>query len=882
MARGKRKKQVAVQENTSGDEPVKPRRSSMRVNLSYVSNLSDSGNAPSPKRTSTKSDEVTSEESTLTNEDHPKAAKKSKSKKANVDEDEDAATPASAANVTVIQALSPPNGSKVSEDVQSTSLTVIREKEQQLNKTCMRLKDAIMNKTQALFDKETELAIKTSEVLSPGYKSPVRKVREVGKSRSPSVKVNIGKNDQIVILGDGRKEHPVEVNSMLKRPSPEREQAALDINEDSMDCNQSIASTPKKSRLEASDKEKDSSGKSSETLPRIPVARLFAEGNDPNNSMSEISPPQTVISLKGTDANDNASKVNNISNISRLSNELNHTISPILSQGTRRSRLSLKKKLTKTIMQTSRLSTNGINESFVNRIPLTSSSFIERQNCNNVEKSNEKEVVKNCMTIDLGEKSDTNNGKAINVDESDSSKTLEVENCSSRSSMELTTDSAKMPIIRRTFQNIIRNSLKLDNISNTHEGRSFNQSTQKQTSPSVNQSKNAKEATVSELTQKVQNNGCQDDCTVNTVRTSLNVNTSLDQIISADPVVQKENQIPNNLELTKKGCPNHDEENDAMVIPRLSTCTVRCSMRVNTSLDSVRKSSSSKNTSNEESEKSDKITVQPTDTVNREKENNDKVVSRPSTSTIRSSMHVNTSLDSVRKSPVMKTVLDINKMLSMVEETSSTEDQSKASVYTSKNQSSGSDSQLENVSLMERIRNISATKQAQSTEEPNEKSISARKSSKANSTEEPNKKSINARKSSEAQNNRSNATRKSDGIENTSSSDAGVSSEEESNDSSTIRKSGDENSKSRRKSSTRIEDTSSKSRKSNGANHTNSSTNESSVVEATPYPTSRSVLLRTIIKNNIAMNTLDPRKFVDSSDDEKEFQSPVPKKTPNK
>ncbi|OXU20026.1 hypothetical protein TSAR_010451 [Trichomalopsis sarcophagae] len=818
MARSKRKKLVTRKESGDDDSfaTLRARRSSMRVNLSFVSSLSDSGLS---KRTTDESRETASEEPFVRNDGIVSTVKKCKTKKIVHNE---SLTSASDRNVTVVNGDShSPSTQTVTEQIQSTSLNIITEKEQQLNRSCMQLKDAIMRKTQAFFDKENELAIKTSEVLASGYvRSPIHNIGELDEDfgkRSPSIRVNLKKNEQVVMSGDGKRRNPVQISSMFSQSSPTREQSvSSDITED----DQSIVSTPKKIRTDSSSVGDNSSIRNSQTMLRIPVARLFAD-NDPNNSLSEVNPVNRVShsSPMETDANAQETSASAASNISRISNDLNYSTSPILSQGNRRSRLSLslKKKCQKNVSQApSRLSTTTVNESFINKGPLTCSSFIEIPS--NVNKINEE--TEESRTVNLAEKSNSvKNCKTIDLE--DNSKTIEIENSTNTSCMEITAVSSKMPIIRRSIQ---QQAHKSQNTITHSSSKNSSVSRQRLNSSTLIQNKESnKEVNALESVEHTNsNNMCQENCSTITARTSLNVNTSLDRISSVDHIVQKENKTPNNLQENAVNCENHtDKGSDPAAVQCQNTYSARSSMQVNTSLDSVKKSS---NTSNKNLESSNKLqSRQSTNSI---------------ATTVRSSMQVNTSLDSVRKSPSKKNS-DFNKMLSMVQETSTNENQSTESVYTSKEQSSESDSDLENVSLMERIRNISATKKNGDPKIPSNKASTANKSKEIKDAS-----SIIVNKST-------NKTRKSAANKNTSYNEA----ENENNNSSTTRK------------SVRLENNSSK-RKSIGGQNISSNSNESSVIEATPYPVSRSVLMKTMIKNSIATNTIDPRRFVNYSDDE--------------
>ncbi|XP_014214938.1 uncharacterized protein LOC106644088 [Copidosoma floridanum] len=806
-----RKKEIVNQDDSY---LVRKRRSSLRVNLSFVSNLSDT------ERTHNNDDydnDAAVDWSGAQNDKVLQVETPSKIRKIavihQVSEDT-ATTPGSVGNVTVIDAANrrplssnKNNVNKKSKEARSNTRIVIEEKELQLNKSCMQLKDAIMSKTKALFDEENELAIKTSEILtghSPIIAEP--ELDELRDQRTPSVKVNIGKNQQIVMSGDGKNKHPVEVNAM-KCQSKEKEALLLHKNDGSdnddcyMDCNQSIVSTPKKIRLSDNGSKNDKSiSRISDTGARIPVARLFVSTTDFNRTVSDLHLVQSLSSQKLNEPNEADKSSSEKAEKSLVSNFINQSGSPILSQGKRsKFSLTLKKKLTSTSSE----------ESFLNKQPLISSSLIEKKSDSD----------KSCPTIYVDNSKD--NSKTINIDDS-----------TSKSCMEITTISSHMPIVRRSFQNEIRKSLKLNSISILQNDSQLSTQLNKNT---------GKNSNLPVVEKAHSSNDYQEDCSVNTIRTSLNVNTSLDRITSVDSIAQKENKTPNNSTSTEISSKNQVEENNTTTVQRQSTFIIPTA-KPKKSLLLPRYSTKNKH---QMEKRSDKISGSPsTDynkqngnsnvacqksspTNNQEKGDNDKIIlsRQPSISTVRSSLQVNTSLDSVRKSPVAHNVLDFNKMVTMIEETTSHNNQSEVSTYSSNNQSCDSDDDQEGISLMERLRNISKSKKNES-REPSPKS-------KSKSISDSKRKKILGVDGTD-----SSVKRQSTNIEHVPLYNTRKSSKSRYSRASTSRKS----------------------------RRFGNMSNEASIVETTPYPASRSLLLKTIIKNNIAMNTIDPKKFIDLSD----------------
>ena len=163
MARGRKKK--LIKNIPEMNYPLRNRRSSMKVNLSFTSNLSDSVNSTFKGTKIENVKTLTEKSSTRTEDQIPSPPKKSK--KPIAPDRAEANTPANLADITVINARERllARYNKLSQQPEPKTLVDMNEKEQQLQKTCLELKNAIMYKTQAYFDKENELAIKTSEVL---------------------------------------------------------------------------------------------------------------------------------------------------------------------------------------------------------------------------------------------------------------------------------------------------------------------------------------------------------------------------------------------------------------------------------------------------------------------------------------------------------------------------------------------------------------------------------------------------------------------------------------------------------------------------------------------------------------------------------------------
>ncbi|XP_029154849.1 putative uncharacterized protein DDB_G0282133 [Nylanderia fulva] len=150
------------------DDSFKRRRTSLRVNLSYSENLTDSGNGSLWK---TEIDTEKGTDTVRTNRRLLRGKRNDtykKNRQADFDNEEDSRVK----NDTSKLVNKDTNISfHIKEGIQLKRLTVNLEdmnltiKEKALETNCKRLKDAILNKTQEIFDRENEFSIKTAMIL---------------------------------------------------------------------------------------------------------------------------------------------------------------------------------------------------------------------------------------------------------------------------------------------------------------------------------------------------------------------------------------------------------------------------------------------------------------------------------------------------------------------------------------------------------------------------------------------------------------------------------------------------------------------------------------------------------------------------------------------
>lgn len=162
------KRKIFASDTSDDDDSFKRRRSSLRVNLSYCENLTDSGNGSLWKT------EIESEKGTRKERDVVPANRRLSRGKRNdtyenknrqVDNEEDLRNDHTSKLVIKDTNIF----FHVKEGIQLKRLTVNLEdmniKEKTLETNCKRLKDAILNKTKEIFDSENELSIKTAMIL---------------------------------------------------------------------------------------------------------------------------------------------------------------------------------------------------------------------------------------------------------------------------------------------------------------------------------------------------------------------------------------------------------------------------------------------------------------------------------------------------------------------------------------------------------------------------------------------------------------------------------------------------------------------------------------------------------------------------------------------
>ncbi|XP_032662623.1 putative uncharacterized protein DDB_G0277255 [Odontomachus brunneus] len=159
------------------EENFKNRRSSLRVNLSYCTNLSDSGNG-SLGRTQTENDERRMNRLQIN-----KRLSSSKHRCNTSNRTSEITSERNKCSENDVSKLP----LQIKEGIQLKRLTInledINAKEQILAINCKRLKDAILNKTKEIFNKQDELSVKTAMVLTSQADCSVSNMRNLNTNK---------------------------------------------------------------------------------------------------------------------------------------------------------------------------------------------------------------------------------------------------------------------------------------------------------------------------------------------------------------------------------------------------------------------------------------------------------------------------------------------------------------------------------------------------------------------------------------------------------------------------------------------------------------------------------------------------------------------------
>ncbi|KAL6423234.1 hypothetical protein ACFW04_010117 [Cataglyphis niger] len=165
MSRDKRK--IFASDTSDEDDSFKRRRSSLKVNLSYCENLTDSGNG-SLWRTEIeidRKDTAQSNKRLLRNKRHDIYEKKNHQLDSHNEEDLQVKSDMNKLVISKNTNVSLRVKKKIQLKELRVNLEDINIKEKALEANCKRLKDAILNKTKEIFDRENEFSKKTAMIL---------------------------------------------------------------------------------------------------------------------------------------------------------------------------------------------------------------------------------------------------------------------------------------------------------------------------------------------------------------------------------------------------------------------------------------------------------------------------------------------------------------------------------------------------------------------------------------------------------------------------------------------------------------------------------------------------------------------------------------------
>ncbi|XP_071558882.1 uncharacterized protein Mcph1 isoform X2 [Temnothorax nylanderi] len=522
---------------------------------------------------------------------------------------------------------------KIKEGIQLKRLTVnledISTKERYLETSCKRLKDAIMSKTKQIFEKENELSVKTAAVLG----------NRENRSASSTHRPNIGNETVMLDITD---RHP-------KEKEPEEQYTDTSSDRQKKDRYSNIVATPSKSNGRRSlENTVDKS--------RLTQRRLFVEKDKQVEGQTKCRIIDDIVLEK---------------NLPLLSlRRANQSGSPILSGSNRRLSLVRARSKLRSQNQFESHNTYSTVHSVQNidiGMPIVCSTFIED----------------NAMAVDKGINNDVDTSRATHT----TNKVI---------SMEMTEVYGG---IRTSKEHVSLQNRNLD--ANNCNG---NRKEEKSKEGSMKRNKNASGLEDVKHMNKitVQNNTahfdlpCTDNASVHTDTTAIPMQVSIED----SAAVTKTREV-----LQTRKCDSKTKyQNERRTISLSDNSDkIRSSLDVNTSLDAVTETS-----------KARKFNInRRTNDANQDFaaviNNKESVISnnqRESVNTIRTSLQMNTSVDSKRKTWQRRSDKDDKNR-----NHSSIDTEYSSTTRHQENKETNDIDSLENISLIERLRNISMRNQ---------------------------------------------------------------------------------------------------------------------------------------------------------------------------
>ncbi|XP_015604832.1 WEB family protein At4g27595, chloroplastic isoform X2 [Cephus cinctus] len=625
----------------------------------------------------------------------------------------------------------------------------IENKDQYLNESCRDLKDAILSKTMQLFDKQNEYSIRTSQVMV--QKELMEAFVPIERLKSPRIRLIVENEDQVT-MSDGSSDSPVQMTSMRfsDKCITQAKQKSVDEppeTEDRLEDNESIISTPKKSIGK-----QNMSTVKCRIISVVRTKRLFEEQNksderrarnilnvsrsiDQNKHKTmELDSDETTMSDDGelesprkrlmTEdiALQKCLSNKNIINSPALDKEISQHQSPILTGTNRRlssSKVSLSlrsKELNPCSSSTLRHDKTSLSDNRNNDIlpaaPSVCSSYVEEY----IERMNQEQQETNDKVTSERNTGEDISELGITVNGSIPMEITEVQGLGlfAKGSASSKNSNLDEPVIHCKTNNEMRSSKLI-----IHD----------------------------------------DSNEADTYETSLNVNTSLDRTVDSGISCNKQfgslktikqfsksaMELNNIIEPTTEKCLKIVNEPKIGKVPTNplfkepatylksvlneeedSNSTVRTSLNVNTSIDGRFSLAQAENLylveespdleTEDKSEKSNVVNM----SMDEEELASDK---RESTSTVRTSLQMNTSLDNLKRCSLVRNKNNkrVQQLSTIDDETTEPIDQSSSDKSAQINLEKKSDddcryfNSLEDMSLIERLRNISRTKRISST-----------------------------------------------------------------------------------------------------------------------------------------------------------------------
>lgn len=568
------KRKIFASDTSDEDDSFKHRRSSLRVNLSYSENQTDSGNGSLWKT------EIENDKREADGMQTVRRLSRSKNtyqkNRQSVPDSKNMQAESDTKNATNNNSET---STWVKEGIQLKRLTVdledISTKEQYLETRCKRLKDAILHKTKQIFDRENELSVKTTMVLGS------QESRPASGAHNPNIR------NETVLLD-------ITDRHLKKKATGEYEQCPDTSSDRQKDQYSNIVPTPKSVGRRSLEKTVDKS--------RLTQRRLFIEEDKQVEGQTKCRIIEDIVLKKSLP-------------IFSL-RQTNQSNSPILSGSNRRLSLFRPRSKLRLQNQFDNLNNTCSTVHSVQNIgmPVGCSTFIEDNAMGDKGTNNEMDaslathttnkLISMEMTgihggIHMSKEHvflQNGNSDANNYNEDSkkqkSEKSMRNKNASSLDDVEYPTNKISTQNNSAHFNLSCKDNANNQDVANVHVDTIIPMQTSTEKAASITKARNVLQAYECDSKTKRQNERrhtiFQSDSSSDTDRSSLNVNTSLDAVTEPG----KPNIRKSNIDYrTNNANQDFEANNKESIISKdedKSTDTIRTSLQMNTSIDSMR------------------------------------------------------------------------------------------------------------------------------------------------------------------------------------------------------------------------------------------------------------------------------------------------------